>query len=99
MNQDLSIINLILRFYEVTEGKITVDGQDLRDVTMSSDILGKTSNLDAQLGRVTAISFLGLDGAQERLKQLEAESRAGLQAAGLQELEILIDYIMSRLST
>ncbi len=31
-----SIINLILRFYEVTEGKITVDGQDLRDVTMSS---------------------------------------------------------------
>ena len=72
---------------------------DIRDVTMSSDILGKTSNLDAQLGRVTAISFLGLDGAQERLKQLEAESRAGLQAAGLQELEILIDYIMSRLST
>ncbi len=31
-----SIINLILRFYEVSDGRITVDGQDLRDVTMAS---------------------------------------------------------------
>lgn len=31
-----SIINLILRFYEVTDGKITLDGQDLRDVTLQS---------------------------------------------------------------
>lgn len=31
-----SIINLILRFYEVTEGRITIDGQDVRDVTMAS---------------------------------------------------------------
>ncbi len=31
-----SIINLIPRFYDVTEGKITLDGHDLRDVTLKS---------------------------------------------------------------
>jgi ATP-binding cassette subfamily B protein len=31
-----SIINLIPRFYDVTEGSITVDGHDLRDVTIES---------------------------------------------------------------
>jgi len=31
-----SIINLIPRFYDVSSGKITIDGQDIRDVTLSS---------------------------------------------------------------
>jgi ABC-type multidrug transport system fused ATPase/permease subunit len=31
-----TIINLIPRFYDVTQGKITVDGTDLRDVTIKS---------------------------------------------------------------
>ncbi len=31
-----TIINLIPRFYDVTEGRITVDGQDVRDVTLNS---------------------------------------------------------------
>jgi len=31
-----SIINLIPRFYDVTEGRITIDGHDLRDVTIKS---------------------------------------------------------------
>ena len=31
-----SIINLIPRFYDVTEGRITVDGRDIRDVTIKS---------------------------------------------------------------
>jgi ATP-binding cassette subfamily B multidrug efflux pump len=31
-----TIINLIPRFYDVTEGRVTVDGQDVRDVTLES---------------------------------------------------------------
>jgi ATP-binding cassette subfamily B protein len=31
-----TIINLIPRFYDVTEGNITVDGQDIKDVTLDS---------------------------------------------------------------
>ncbi|MFH0748486.1 MAG: ABC transporter ATP-binding protein [Candidatus Bathyarchaeota archaeon] len=31
-----SIINLIPRFYDVTQGSITIDGHDLRDVTLKS---------------------------------------------------------------
>lgn len=31
-----SIVNLIPRFYDVTDGKVTVDGYDVRDVTLDS---------------------------------------------------------------
>jgi ABC-type multidrug transport system fused ATPase/permease subunit len=31
-----SIVNLIPRFYDVTEGRLTIDGQDVRDVTLTS---------------------------------------------------------------
>ncbi|MFQ6101361.1 MAG: ABC transporter ATP-binding protein [Anaerolineae bacterium] len=31
-----TIINLIPRFYDVTEGRVTIDGQDVRDVTLDS---------------------------------------------------------------
>lgn len=31
-----SIINLVPRFYDVTSGRITIDGQDIRDVRLSS---------------------------------------------------------------
>ncbi len=31
-----TIINLIPRFYDVTDGKITIDGYDIRDVTLNS---------------------------------------------------------------
>src|SRR5207237_5686487 len=31
-----TIINLIPRFYDVTEGRITIDGRDIRTVTLNS---------------------------------------------------------------
>ncbi len=31
-----SIVNLIPRFYDVTEGRVTIDGEDVRDVTLAS---------------------------------------------------------------
>ena len=31
-----TVINLLLRFYEATSGSITIDGQDIRNVTLSS---------------------------------------------------------------
>lgn len=70
---------------------------DIRDVTKSAEILGKTSDLDRQLGRVTALSFLGLEGAIERLKEIENSLRSELQSGELSKLGILVDYLMSRL--
>jgi ATP-binding cassette, subfamily B, bacterial MsbA len=31
-----TVFNLLLRFYDVTKGRITIDGQDIREVTMES---------------------------------------------------------------
>ena len=31
-----TVLNLVPRFFDVTEGRITIDGQDLRDVTLAS---------------------------------------------------------------
>lgn len=45
-----SVISLIPRFYDVTEGRITVDGYDIRDVTLES--------LRSQIGIVLQESFL-----------------------------------------
>lgn len=45
-----TLINLIGRFYDVTEGSISIDGHDIRDVTMSS--------LRSQIGIVLQSPFL-----------------------------------------
>lgn len=45
-----TIAHLVARFYDVTDGRITIDGQDLRDVTLSS--------LRAQVGVVQQDTFL-----------------------------------------
>ncbi|MGI6628122.1 MAG: ABC transporter ATP-binding protein [Bacillota bacterium] len=45
-----TLINLIPRFYDVTEGRILIDGVDIREVTLES--------LRAQIGIVTQETFL-----------------------------------------
>jgi ATP-binding cassette subfamily B (MDR/TAP) protein 7 len=35
-NMNLTILRLLFRFYDVQEGRITIDGQDIRDVTIES---------------------------------------------------------------
>ncbi|MFC3749164.1 ABC transporter ATP-binding protein [Paenibacillus sp. GCM10012306] len=45
-----TIINLISRFYDITTGRITIDGQDIRDVTLES--------LRGQIGVVLQDTFI-----------------------------------------
>jgi len=45
-----SIINLVSRFYDVTGGRVTIDGRDVRDMTMAS--------LHGQMGIVLQETFL-----------------------------------------
>ena len=45
-----TLVNLLPRFYDVTSGAITIDGRDLRDVTLAS--------LRAQIGMVTQETVL-----------------------------------------
>jgi len=70
---------------------------DIRDATKSSEILGKTSDLDRQLGRVTAVSFLGLEKAQALAAETIGRCKAILPAE-LGELAIFVDLLGDRLS-
>lgn len=45
-----TLVNLLPRFYDVTSGAVTIDGRDLRDVTLAS--------LRAQIGMVTQETVL-----------------------------------------
>jgi ATP-binding cassette subfamily B protein len=79
-----SIINLVLRFYEVSEGRITIDGQDLRDVTMSS--------LRAQIGLVSQeITLFDISVRENiRLGALDATDEDVIDAAKAAEIHDLI---------
>jgi len=70
---------------------------DVRDVTKSPEVLGKTSKLDAQLGRVTAVSFLGLEKTNQLIEETAASARASLKENALEELEPLIEALLFRL--
>jgi len=72
-----SIINLLPRFYDPTEGRITIDGHDLRDVKLDS--------LRAQIGIVlqettlfsgTIRDNIAFGKPEATLKEIEAAARA-----------------------
>ncbi|HMF53602.1 MAG TPA: ABC transporter ATP-binding protein [Edaphobacter sp.] len=54
-----SLVNLIPRFFDVNEGKITIDGYDLRDVTIAS--------LREQIGKVTQETVLFNDTVRNNI--------------------------------
>ena len=67
-----SIVNLLMRFYDVQEGSITIDGNDLRDVQIRS--------LRRQVGMVLQDSFLFSGTILENI-------RYGNPDAGMEEVE------------
>jgi len=54
-----SLVNLIPRFFDVTEGRIMIDGHDLRDVTIAS--------LRQQIGKVTQETVLFNDTVRNNI--------------------------------
>ena len=77
-----TIFNLLLRFYDVGSGRITYDGQDIREVTLAS--------LRSQMGVVLQETFLFnasiLDNIRvARPQATEAEVIAAAKAAELHE--------------
>ncbi|WJH32382.1 ATP-binding cassette domain-containing protein [Paenibacillus sp. CC-CFT747] len=54
-----TIVNLIMRFYDPTSGRVTIDGTDLKDVTLSS--------LRSQMGIVLQDSFIFSGTIEENL--------------------------------
>lgn len=69
-----TIINLLSRFYDPTSGKITIDGVDIRDVSLSS--------LRSQIGLVTQELILFNDTVSRNIAYgLEAMSREKIEEA------------------
>ncbi|MGO1822229.1 MAG: ABC transporter ATP-binding protein, partial [Ruoffia tabacinasalis] len=78
-----TLVNLLPRFYEITGGKITIDGVDIQDVTMRS--------LRKQIGIVQQDVFL-FDGTIKenvlygRLDATDEEVKAAIDSAKLREV-------------
>ena len=77
-----TIVNLLPRFYDVTQGQILIDGQDIREVTLES--------LRQQIGIVSQEAFLFNGTIREnilygRLDASEAEMMQAAMAANCHE--------------
>lgn len=81
-----TIVNLLMRFYDATGGRITIDGQDVKDVTLES--------LRRQIGIVLQDSFIFSGTIEENLRygNEDASDEALRQAAE----HVRIDAIASQ---
>ena len=75
-----TLINLIPRFYDVTEGKITVDGTDIRDITQH-DLREKIGYVPQKgvlfSGTIASnIMYGNPDGTEEEMKEAAAIAQA-----------------------
>ncbi|MGH2588614.1 MAG: ABC transporter ATP-binding protein [Dehalococcoidia bacterium] len=81
-----TIVNLLPRFYDVTGGRITIDGVDIRDVTLAS--------LRRQIGIVQQDMFLFIDTIRENIRygRVDATDDEVIEAAKVARIH---DFIMT----
>jgi subfamily B ATP-binding cassette protein MsbA len=82
-----TILSLLLRFYDPQQGRVLIDGNDLRDLTLDS--------LREQIGIVTQESFLFHDSIYENIRfgRLDATKEEIKEAA---RLAYAHDFIMAQ---
>ena len=82
-----TIINLLTRFYEIERGRITIDGQDIRDIAKD--------DLRQQLGIVLQDTFLFAGTVKDNLRygRLDATDEEIAAAARLANADIFIDRL------
>ncbi|HUO51367.1 MAG TPA: farnesyl diphosphate synthase [Gemmatimonadaceae bacterium] len=73
---------------------------DVLDATATTEVLGKTAGRDAERGKRTYPSLLGVEGARARAAALAAEGTAALASAGVSAAELaeLAQYAVIRTS-
>jgi ATP-binding cassette subfamily B protein len=79
-----TIINLLTRFYEIQEGRITIDGKDIRDI--------QKGDLRRKLGLVLQDTFLFADTVLENIRygRLEATDEEVIRAAEMADADHFI---------
>ena len=79
-----TIINLLTRFYEINDGKISIDDKDIRDI--------KKADLRHKLGLVLQDTFLFSDSVMENIRygRLEATDEQVMEAARIADADHFI---------
>jgi ATP-binding cassette subfamily B multidrug efflux pump len=82
-----SIVSLLMRFYDVVSGRITVDGHDLRQVTQAS--------LREQMGIVLQDTFLFSGSVMDNIRygRLDASDQEVIEAAKLANAHSFIERL------